>query len=210
MKTQIGKRIIAALLVIVAIAAVGQSAHAQPTISTQADRASYVPGDSGTLTVTLVNPSAQNTLEVRNITVYFPWAQYVNGAWPSGANASQNLSPWPILGSANSGNNIKTFTFSFTIPSWFSGGLGGFGSSQCPDNMGPRYSTSYNSCVFVGFTDSPSQYQSQRFGISMAIPTYAPVSLTSQWLPIATLVVLVVATIFLAMAYTSLRRMSKK
>lgn len=210
MKIRIGKQIIAALLVVVAIAAVGQSAHAQPTISTQADRASYVPGDSGTLTVTLVNPSAQNTLEVRNITVYFPWAQYVNGAWPSGANASQNLSPWPILGSANSGNNIKTFTFTFTIPSWFSGSLGGFGSSQCPDNMGPRYSTSYNSCVFVGFTDSPSQYQSQRFGINMAIPTYAPVSLTSEWLPIATLVVLVVATIFLAMAYTSLRRMSKK
>ncbi len=194
----------------VAIAAVGQSAHAQPTISTQADRASYVPGDSGTLTVTLINPSGGNTLEIRNITVYFPWAQYVNGAWPSGANASQNLSPWPILGSAQSGNNIKTFTFSFTIPTWYSGSLGGFGSGNCADNMGPRYSTSYNSCVIVGYTDNPSQYQSHGFGISMAIPTYAPVSLASDWLQIATLVVLVVATIFLAMAYTSLRRMSKK
>src|SRR3989442_1967713 len=119
MNIRIGKRIMAALLVVVAIAALGQSAHAQPNISTQSDRASYVPGDSGTLTVTLVNPDNSNSIEVRNITVYFPWAQYVNGAWPSGANVSQNLSPWPTLGSVQSGNNIKTFTFSFTIPSWF-------------------------------------------------------------------------------------------
>jgi hypothetical protein len=211
MKIWIGKRIIAALLVLVAIAAVGQSAHAQPNLSAQADRASYVPGDAGTLTVTVINPSGQNTLEIRNITVYFPWAQYVNGAWPSGANASQNLSPWPILGSAASGNNIKTFTFPFTIPTWFSGNpFGGLGSGQCVDPTGPRYSTSYNSCVIVGYTDNPSQYQSRGFSISMALPTYQPVSLTSQWLPIATLVVLVVATIFLAMAYSSLRRLNKK
>lgn len=212
MKIRIGKRIIAALLVLVAMAAVGQSAHAQPNITAQADRASYIPGDSGTLTVTVINPSAQNTLEIRNLTVYFPWAQYVNGAWPSGANASQDIpKPWPILGSSQSGNNIKTFTFSFTVPSWYSGTIGGFGSNpQCPDPMGPRYSTSYNSCVFIGYTDNPSQYQSHAFGISMAIPTYQPISLTSQWLPIATLVVLVVATIFLAMAYSSLRRLNKK
>jgi hypothetical protein len=210
MKIQIGKRIIAALLVIVALAAVGQSAHAQPNISAQADRASYVPGDSGTLTITVINPSAQNTLEIRNLTVYFPWAQYVNGAWPSGANATQNLSQWPVLGSANSGNNIKTFTFTFTIPSWYSGSFGGFGSSQCPDPMGPRYSTNYNSCVFVGYTDNPSQYQSHAFGISMAIATYAPVSLTSQWIPIASLIALSLAVIFLAMNYSTLRRLNKK
>jgi hypothetical protein len=161
--------------------------------------------------VTLVNPSGTNILEIRNITVYFPWAQYVNGAWPSGANVSQNLYPFTSLGTAQSGNNIKTFTFTFTIPSWFSGSpFGGPGSGQCIDNMGPRYSTSYNSCVIIGYTDNPSQYQSRGFSISMALPTYAPVSLTSQWIPIATLVVLVVATIFLAMAYSSLRRLNKK
>src|SRR5713226_6775238 len=74
MNIRIGRRIIAALLVVVAIAALGQSAHAQPNISTQSDRASYVPGDSGTLTVTLINPDTSNTVEVRNLTVYFPWA----------------------------------------------------------------------------------------------------------------------------------------
>jgi hypothetical protein len=212
MKIRIGKRIIAALLIVVAIAALGQSAHAQPNISTQPDRASYVPGDSGTLTVTLINPDTANTVEIRNITVYFPWAQYVNGAWPTGANApnaSQNLSPWPILGSAQSSNNIKTFTFSFTIPSWFAGSIFGSGSN-CPGNPRTRYSTSYRGCVIVGYTANPPQYQGQDFSIAMALPTYTPTSIVSQWLPIATLVVLVVATLFLAMAWTSLRRMGKK
>src|SRR2546422_10048270 len=95
MNIRIGKRIMAALLVVVAIAALGQSAHAQPNISTQSARASYVPGDSGTLTVTLVNPANSNSIEARNITVYFPWAQYVNGARPSGAHVSPHLSPCP-------------------------------------------------------------------------------------------------------------------
>jgi len=209
MNIRVGKRIVAALLVVVAIAALGQSVHAQPDISTQSDRASYVPGDSGALTVTLINPDNSNTIEVRNITIYFPWAQYVNGAWPSGANASQNLSPWPVLGSVQSGNNIKTFTFSFTIPSWFAGSIFGSGSS-CPNHPGTRYSTSYRGCVIVGYTASPPQYQGQDVSIAMALPTYTPTSIVSQWLPIATLVVLVVATLFLAMAWTSLRRMSKK
>jgi hypothetical protein len=209
MKIQIGKRIIAALLVIVAIVALGQSAHAQPNISTQSDRASYVPGDSGTLTVTLVNPDNSATMEIRNITVYFPWAQYVNGAWPSGANVSQNLSPWPVLGSVQSGNNIKTFTFSFTIPSWFAGSIFGIGSN-CPTTPRTRYSTSYHGCVIIGYTANPPEYAGQGASIAMALPTYTPTSIVSQWLPIATLVVLVVATLFLAMAWISLRRMGKK
>ena len=209
MNIRIGKRIIAALLV-VAIAALGQSAHAQPNISTQPDRASYVPGDSGTLTVTLINTETSNTIEIRNITVYFPWAQYVNGAWPSGANVSQNLAPnWPTLGSAQSGNNIKTFTFSFTIPSWFAGSIFGSGS-VCPNHPATRYSTSYHGCVIIAYTATPPQYVGQDASIAMALPTYTPTSIVSEWLPIATLVVLVVATLFLAMAWTSLRRMGKK
>jgi hypothetical protein len=44
----------------------------------------------------------------------------------------------------------------------------------------------------------------------MALATYTPTSLVAEWLPIATLVVLVVATVFLGMAWMSLRRASKK
>jgi hypothetical protein len=44
----------------------------------------------------------------------------------------------------------------------------------------------------------------------MAIPTYTPTSIVSQWLPIATLVVLVVATGLLALVWISTRRAAKK
>jgi hypothetical protein len=209
MKTRLARLAAAAIIVIVAVAASGQTAHAQPTISALPDRASYVPGDSGTLTVTLMNTENTGTVEVRNITVYWPWAQYVNGQWPSGANATQNLSPWPTLGSVNSGNNIKTYTFSFTIPGWFSGSILGTGSS-CPPSNGPRYSTNYHGCIIVGYTASPPSYTSSSFSLSMALSTYTPTSLVTEWLPIATLAVLVVATAFLALLWTSMRRTSKK
>jgi hypothetical protein len=62
----------------------------------------------------------------------------------------------------------------------------------------------------VGYTANPPQYTGMDTGIAMALPTYTPTSIVSQWLPIATLVVLVIATLFLAMAWTSLRRLGKK
>src|SRR6266540_7173661 len=108
---------------------------------------------------------------------------------------------WPLLGSSQSGSNIKTYSYSFSVPSWFAGSLLGTGSS-CPVGNGPRYSTSYHGCVIVGYTASPPRYSSLGFSIAMAIPTYTPTSIVSQWLPIATLVVLVVATAFLALVWT--------
>lgn len=210
MNKKIGQRAIAATLVIVALVALGQSAHAAPTISTRTDRASYVPGDSGTLIVSIVNLSGSSTVELRNITIYFPWAQLVDGKWPSsGANVSVNLSPWVTLGSANSNNNIYLYSASFTIPSWYGGSIFGISNPNCPDSAGPRYSTSYVACAFVGVT-SGLNYVRQEFGIVMALASYTPASIVSLWLPIATLVVLVIATAFLALAWTSLRRMGKK
>jgi hypothetical protein len=209
MKTRFASLVMAITLTVLAIAALQPTAHAQPTTTAQFDRASYVPGDSGTLTVTLVNYDSSNTVEIRNLTIYWPWAQYVNGQWPSAANVSQNLSPWPVLGSVSSGSNIKTFTFSFSIPSWFSGSLFGSGSN-CPGANGPRYSTSYHGCILVGYTASPPRYSNQGFSIAMALPTYTPTSIISQWLPIATLVVLAIATVLLALVWTSTRRLNKK
>src|SRR5213593_4399009 len=101
-------------------------------------------------------------IEIRNLTIYWPWAQYVNGQWPSGANTTQNLSPWPLLGSSQSGSNIKTYSYSFSVPSWFAGSLFGTGS-LCPGGNGPRYSTSYHGCVIVGFTASPPRYSNLGF-----------------------------------------------
>lgn len=207
MNRKIGKRLVAATLVLVTLVALGQPAHAQQ-ITPRADRASYVPGDTGTLFVSIVNTAGSGTIELRNITIYFPWAQLVDGKWPtSGANVTVNLSPWVTLGSQGSNNNIYLYSTSFTIPSWYSGGS----TLGCPGRDGPRYGT-YSNCILVGETGNPPRYNVLDGGITiqMALPTYTPVSFATLWLPIATLVVLVVATAFLALAWTSLRRMTKK
>ncbi len=208
MNLKTGQKAIAALLAMVVLAAVGTPAHALQ-ITERTTNASYVPGDSGTLAVTVVNDDTGASLELRNLTIYFPWAQPVDGKWPSGANVTVNLSPWVTLGSQGSGNNVYTYSTSFNIPTWFAGSLFGGPSGTCPRDPTVRYGQ-YSSCVLLGITSSPPRYQGDSFGIAMALPIYSPPSLVAQWLPIATLVVLVVATAFLALAWTSLRRMTKK
>ena len=209
MNPKIGRRAIPAIIIIITLAALGQPVHAQQ-IGARYDRASYVPSDSGTLSVTIINNSPTATLEVRNLTIYWPWAQFVDGKWPSGANLTDNLSPWPVVGSQNSGNNLLVKSYSFTVPSWYGGSVFG-GGSNCPDSSGPRTDSSYHGCVIVGVTANPHpNFVVTSLGIQMSLPTYTPLSLASQWLPIATLVVLVIATGFLALAWNSLRKINKK
>lgn len=202
MNRKTGKRTVAAAIAVILLAVLAQPAHAQQ-LSARYDRASYVPGDSGTLTITVVNNSPTDTVEIRNLTVYFPWAQLVDGKWPSGANVSVNLSPWKTLGSSNSGSNVYTNSFGFTIPTWYSGNLFG-GGGNCPGPFSARYGF-YSGCIMVGITASPPRYDNQNFGISMAIATYNPTVLTSEWIPIASLIMLGLATVFLAMTWKGLR-----
>lgn len=213
MNGKIRNSAILAVLAIFAIAAFGQPAHAQNvTIGTQYDRASYIPGDSGTLTISIVN-NGGSPLELRNITIYFPWAQFINGKWPSPApNVTNNISPFAPIGSLSSGNNIYTWSTSFTIPTWYAGSVFGNGpGSNCPGNTGdPRYSTSYSGCVFIGLSGNPPSYDSQRLGIAMALPTYTPTSLQTYWFAIANVALLGVAAVLLAMVYNATRRLAKK
>ncbi len=203
MKVKTATSVIVALLVLAV--AIAQPVQAQ-SVSTRTDRPSYVPGDSGTLIVTIVNENPTDTLEIRNITVYFPWAQLVDGKWPSGANATVPYSPWKLLGSSASGNNVLTEQISFSIPSWYGGG----GGSDCPGSNGPRYGL-YTDCIIVGTTGNPPRYTVERdTNIVMALPTYTPPSLVSLAIPIATLIVLVIATAFLAMTWSGIRRLEAK
>ena len=209
MNRKIGKSLAAAAIVAIALVSLGQTAHAQ-SIAARYDRASYVPGDSGTLSVTVINDSPNAGLEVRNLTIYWPWAQLVDGKWPTGANMSDNLNPWPSLGSKNSGNNVLVKTYSFTIPSWYGGSIFGTGSN-CADSNGPRNDPSYHGCVMVGITANPHpNYLVNSLSIQMSLPTYTPISITSQWLPLATLVILIVATAFLGLTWSRLGNLSKK
>lgn len=183
-------------------------AHAQPTINWRADKAAYAPGDSGTLIITVFSAPGTPTA-VRNITVYYPWAGYdTNGKWVSNANITKNFSP-PVALAGRGANNFSYTTDSFSIPSWW-----GTGSPQqfgCPGNTNTRYGT-YSACILVGTNNTRGYDGNQGFSITMALPFYNPSSssLLSEWVPVASLIVLVIATAILAIVMLRLGNLSKK
>src|SRR5215831_18563548 len=107
---------------------IAQPAHAQ-SVTSRTDQAAYSPGGTGTLYVTIVNTSPTQTMEIRNLTIYFPWASFgTDGKWDSASNnVSVNLSPYKVLTTSGSpgGGNIYTYNTPFTVPSWWGSNTGG-------------------------------------------------------------------------------------
>jgi len=207
MKGKIRRSTLVISLLVLVLATVSLSAHAQPTVNWRLDKSAYAPSDSGTLTVTIINTSG-NPLAIRNITVYYPWAGYdTNGKWLMNANFSYDLSPFKALTTIGA-NNYSYTTPLFNIPSWW-----GFNSPiqyGCPGSTDNRHGT-YSGCILLG-TNSTKHYDGTDFHVTMAQAFYNPSTLSalSEWVPIASLVVLVIATAFLALAWSSLRKLPKK
>src|SRR2546422_5347800 len=112
---KLGRPATAISLLALIVAAFSMPAHAQ-TVNWRADKSAYIPGDTGTLTITIIN-TGSNPLEVRNVTVYYPWAGYdTNGKWLTGGNISYNFSPFKELTSVSGGAqkfSCNTPSFSF-------------------------------------------------------------------------------------------------
>jgi len=182
--------------------------HAQPPTFTATDRAAYVPGDGGTLSFTITNTGNQG-LEIRNVTIYYPWAGY----GPDGkfqGNSSIPYFPYKTVTSATGGGATFTDKSTFTIPSWYAGALSGR-SGVCPDMTRTRYDVTYGSCILIGGgqTGYGLQYVGSSVSVNMAIPTYTPVSLVSMTLPILTLVVLIIVVAVLVMVWSSVNRLRR-
>ena len=209
MHRKIGKAAIAAAIVIAILVGTGQPVHAQGfNIYAKQDRASYVTGDSGTMTITIVNTGSQ-PLQLNNITVFWPWAGFgPDGKWQG--NQTSTYSGQFLAAPGGTSSSTFTTTFQFTIPSWW-----GYGQSSpygCPGS--PRTTkVQASNCIIVGTAGNPydgASFSAAGMAISMAIPTYTPISLVSEAIPIATLAVLAIATVLLGLLWTSSRRMTKK
>jgi hypothetical protein len=172
-------------------------------VTLQTDRASYVPGDSGSLTVTIINTNTNSPLEIRNITAYFPWAGYAGSSWQG--NVTKNISPFAELTSMGGGGNTYSYQTGFTVPNQFISS----GGSSCPFlGSNGRYGI-YSSCILIGMGGNyAGQYQTSGLQIPIAFASYTPLSLVAYAIPIATLVVLIVATAFLFMSWNSIRRLT--
>jgi hypothetical protein len=207
MRKTVQHSVLAMSLLALVLAITTLPAYAQPTVNTRTDKSAYAPGDAGTLTISIINTIGA-PLAIRNITVYYPWAGYdTNGKWLSNANFTNGLSPFVNL-AATGANNYSYTTPTFTIPSWW--GINSPRQFGCPGTTNTKFGT-YSGCILLG-TNSTNRYEGFDFGVSMALAVYNPSTLSaiSVWVPVATLVVLVVATAFLALAWNSLRKIPKK
>jgi hypothetical protein len=197
--------IIAAALTLIILSTIGQTVHAQTSESFRFNNSAYVPGDTGTVTYFITNTAGQ-TIAVKNMTIYFPWAGYdPSNKWQG--NISINFAPWKTLVTNPSGGNITySNQVSFQVPTWFGAS---FQSHNC-GNGRIRYGL-FVGCVLIG-TDQGNIYDTTDFSVAIAIAVYTPssISLLSQWVPIATLVVLIIATGFLALTFSRLGNLPKK
>jgi hypothetical protein len=207
MRKRIQHSVLAISLLALVLAITTLPAYAQPTVNTRTDKSAYAPGDAGTLTISIINTIGA-PLAIRNITVYYPWAGYdTNGKWLSNANFTNGFSPSISL-AVKGANNYSYTTPTFNIPSWW--GINSNRQFGCPGSTNTKFGT-YSGCILLG-TNSTSHYEGFDFGVTMALAVYNPSTLSalSEWVPVASLVVLVIATAFLALAWLSLRKIPKK
>ena len=149
------------------------------------DRSGYLPGDSGTLYITVRNTGSQ-ALTVKNITVEYPWWAFITDHWDGNFTATG-------INQALSQNQNYNTQYTFTLPT------------------DGRAHNGFASITVA--TDVPNgQYQSldASASISVAGATYQPLGLSSSILPVVSIVLLGIAVVMLAFVYMGITRLSKK
>jgi hypothetical protein len=153
------------------------------------DRPSYVPGDTGTLFITVRNGGTQ-AFSVKNISITYPWWAFVTDHWDG--NTTTTITPQALA----AGQTYNT-QFTFTVPT---DGRASNTYGLNPDTIQVRIGTD------VG---SGNIYPAET-SIQYAAATYQPLSLTSSVLPIIEIVLLGIAVVMLALVYMGLNKQSKK
>jgi len=152
------------------------------------DKPSYVPGDSGTLYITVKNMGSQS-FTVKNITVNYPWMAFLTDHW-DGNFTINNINQ--AVGTPGGTWNTQ---YSFTVPT---------------DSRVYQNGEQVN--LYLG-TDIPNDFQGlyhTTATIAIAGAAYEPFGLTTSLLPIITIVILAVAVVMLALVYLGIRKLSKK
>jgi hypothetical protein len=156
------------------------------TVYAWTDKSSYIPGDSGTLYITVRNEGTQ-AFTVKNVTVNYPWMAYITNGW------NGNFTDANINNAVAAGQNFNK-QYSFTVPTDGRASLGGgFASISVGTDIG-----------------SNGSYQDGSARITMALPAYQPLSLSSSILPIITIVLLGIAVVMLALVWMGINKQAKK
>lgn len=190
------KSILLTLLAISILAGVMLTpSHASVSVNIYArtDKASYVPGDTGTLFITVRNQGTQS-FAVRNVSITYPWKAFITDHWDG--NSTNIISPVAALAQGQTYNTQYTFT----VPT------DGRASYSL---LGGTISIDVGTDVGSSSTTTGTTYPGEAT-ISYAAATYQPLSLTSSVLPIIEIVLLGIAVVMLAMVYMGISKLSKK
>jgi hypothetical protein len=155
-------------------------------IYARTDRASYVPGDTGTLFITVRNSGTQ-AFTVKNISITYPWKAFITDHWDG------NTTITGITQALAAGQTYNT-QYTFTVPT----------DGRASNVFGGTIS------IQVGTDIAGGSYSSSEATIAYAIATYQPLSLTSSVLPIIEIVLLGIAVVMLALVFMGIGKLSKK
>jgi hypothetical protein len=150
------------------------------------DRASYVPGDTGTLLITVRNSGTQ-AFTVKNISITYPWKAFITDHWDG------NFTTTGITQALAAGQTYNT-QYTFTVPT----------DGRASNIFGGTIS------IVVGTDIAGGSFDPGSATIAYALPTYQPLSLTSSVLPIIEIVLLGIAVVMLAMVSMGISKLSKK
>lgn len=186
MKTKIASISVLAIAIAAVLSATPAHASYIASVSAWTDKASYLPGDTGVLHVTVRNQGTQS-FSVKNISVTYPWFAFVTDHWDG------NFTATGINNALGTGQNYNT-QYTFTVPNDGRAMPGGGDASVV---------------VWTDIGTNGSHYDTIA-RVSIALPAYQPLSLTGSILPILTVVLLGVAVFMLALVWMSVSKQAKK
>jgi len=172
------------------LAAVTPGHAALPGLAVYAhtDRASYSPGDTGTLFLTVRNQGT-SAFTIKNVTVTYPWKAFITDHWEG--NFTSTINPQAVAGGQTYNNQ-----YSFTVPT----------DGRASNIFGGTISIS----IGTAEPSSTGTYTPGSATIQYTIPTYQPLTLASSALPIVEIVLLGATVAMLALVFMGIRKLSKK
>ena len=186
MKMKIAPIALVAFSIITAFMVTPIHASFSPQIYARTDKSSYLPGDSGTLYITIRNEGTQS-FGVRNLTITYPWKAFLTDHWDGN-------STYTFTGVALSQGGTWNQQYSFTVPT---------------DGRASPLTTAIDVRLGTDIT-SEGSYTYGGAEINIAAAAYMPFGLATSILPIITIVLLGLAVVMLTLLYMSMRKQAKK
>src|SRR5215472_6357311 len=186
MKTKIASAVVLAIAIAAFATITPTHASYMASVYAWTDKASYLPGDSGVLHITVRNEGTQ-TFGVKNITVTYPWKAFLTDHWDG------NFTTTNINNGVTPGQSYNT-QYTFTVP------------TDGRATPGGRI-VSITTWTDIGTNGSPVDGTAV---LTIALPAYQPLSLTSSILPVVTIVLLGIAVFMLALVWMGISKQSKK